>query len=241
MLAAIMGKLVLTTKYSIEIYPILIYLAATGALTLNSHKIKVGLLSIFCIINLSYIIFNPLSAPKIRRSEGNKIVADMLYRAHIQPNDIILLTYYPKERFEKYFDFSDYKTISINKGNFNEYLTPNTSYQDAYKNGKTIYKNVFTNYQNNYFENKLYNSIIKHLKTGQSVYLITLDSVSNLTPEDTYKILKDKERYKKEPLLFLVFSYVKSEAFNVLAKHLQINHFEVKGNWRLIKLTKINN
>lgn len=240
-LAAVSGKLVLTTKYTIEIYPLLIYLAACGALSFNNKFIKIGLLSIFCLINLSYIIINPNSAPKIRRPEGNKIVADMLLRANIQKEDIILFTYYANDRFRKYFDFSDYKTATINKGNFNNYLTPDTTYQDAYKNGKKIYRHVFTDYNNKYFESKLNDSILKNMKKGQSLYLITLDSVSNLQPEQVAQITKNNELYEKTPLLFLVFSYIKSETFNVLAKHLQIVHFEVKGNWRLIKFTKLNN
>lgn len=239
--AAIAGKLVLTTKYSIEIYPILIYLASIGALAFKNKYIRVGLITIFGIIHLYYLAANPLSAPKIRRAEGHKIVADMINRSNIKKDDIILLTYYDKERFEKYFDFSNNKVISINKGNFSEYLTADTSYQMAYKNGKNLYRDVFINYNNKNFENMLYKSVLNNLKNGQSVIFITLDSVSNLTPEDMYNIVKNDELYKKEPLLFMVFSYVKSETFNVLVKHLQIEHFEVKGNWRLIKLTKLNN
>lgn len=240
-IAAISGKLVFTTKYSIEIYPILIYLAATGAMSVNNKFLKNTLIAVFCLINLGYLIFSPISAPKIKRAEGNKIVADMLQRANIQKDDTILLTYYDKSRFEKYFDFSNYDVISINKGNFNEYLTPDTTYLDAYKNGKQLYRAVFTDYNNKHFENKVYNLILKEMKKGQSLYLITLDSVSNLQPEQVAAIVKNDSLYEKTPLLFLVFSYVKSEGFNILAKHLQIAHFEVKGNWRLIKLTKLNN
>ena len=239
--AALAGRLVFTTKYSIEIYPILLFLAASGALSINNKILKNSLIIVFCLINTGYIIFNPTSAPKIRRAEGNKIVADMLYRANIQKGDTILLTYYDNSRFEKYFDFSDYNVVSINKGNFNYYLTPDTAYYDAYKNGKQLYKDVFTDYNNKYFESKINDDVLKKLKKGQSLYFISLDSVSAMTPEQVASIVNNNKLYENTPLLFLVFSYIKSEGFNILAKQLQIAHFEVKGNWRLIKLTKLNN
>lgn len=240
-IAAISGKLVFTTKYSIEIYPILIYLASKGALEINNKILKNSLIIIFCLINALYLILSPVSAPKIKRAEGHKIVADMLTRANIKKGDIILLTYYDYDRFKKYFDFSDYQVVSINKGNFNYYLTSDTTYNDAYQNGKTLYRNVFTDYNNKNFEKQIEKKILKHMKKGQSLYLITLDSVSNLQPEQVANIVNNDGLYNRTPLLFLVFSYVKSEAFNILAKQLSIVHFEVKGNWRLIKLTKLNN
>lgn len=239
--AAILGKLVFITKYSIEIYPILIYLACSGLSDIENKKLRNIIIILYSTISLGYLIFHPTSAPKIRRAEGHKIMTDILTRMDLQKGDVILLEYYPKQRFEKYFNFSDYKTVSINKGNFSKYITPETSYNQAYKNGKKIYKNYFLGQRNTYFESKLQATIINKLKPNQSVVMVTLDSVSFHPPEEVKSIAADKQTYSKEPLLFLVFSYIKETTFNELAKSLQVTKLEKKGNWTIIKFTKLKN
>lgn len=239
--AAILGKLVFITKYSIEIYPILIYLACSGLSDIENKKLRNIIIILYSTISIGYLIFHPTSAPKIRRAEGHKIMTDILTRMDLQKGDVILLEYYPKQRFEKYFDFSDYKTVSINKGNFSKYITPETSYNQAYKNGKKIYKNYFLGQRNTYFENKLQATIINKLKPNQSVVMVTLDSVSFHPPEEVKSIAADKQTYSKEPLLFLIFSYIKETTFNELAKSLQVTKLEKKGNWTIIKFTKLKN
>lgn len=239
--AAILGKLVFITKYSIEIYPILIYLACSGLSDIENKKLRNIIIILYSTISIGYLIFHPTSAPKIRRAEGHKIMTDILTRMDLQKGDVILLEYYPKQRFEKYFDFSDYKTVSINKGNFSKYITPETSYNQAYKNGKKIYKNYFLGQRNTYFENKLKTTIINKLKPNQSVVMVTLDSVSFHPPEEVKSIAADKQTYSKEPLLFLIFSYIKETTFNELAKSLQVTKLEKKGNWTIIKFTKLKN
>lgn len=76
--ASLAGKLVFITKYSIEIYPILIYLACFGAAEADNKIIKNFLIGFYCLLSLGYLVFNQYSAPKIRRAEGHKIVTDML-------------------------------------------------------------------------------------------------------------------------------------------------------------------
>ena len=239
--AAILGKLVFITKYSIEIYPILIYLACSGLSDIENKKLRNIIIILYSTISIGYLIFHPTSAPKIRRAEGHKIMTDILTRMDLQKGDVVLLEYYPKQRFEKYFDFSDYKTVSINKGNFSKYITPETSYNQAYKKGKKIYKNYFLGQRNTYFENKLKTTIINKLKPNQSVVMVTLDSVSFHPPEEVKSIAADKQTYSKEPLLFLIFSYIKETTFNELAKSLQVTKLEKKGNWTIIKFTKLKN
>ena len=239
-IASLMGKLVFITKYSIEIYPTLIFLACYGIGEIDNRIIKKSLICTYCLISITYLIFSPISAPKIRRAEGHKIMTDILQRMSPKKDDIILLEYYPQNRFEKYFDFSDYKTISINKGNFPEYLSENTDYNTAYKNGKNIYKNMLLRKSPNYhFINKLKTEILNQMTLNQSVIMVTLDTVSFHPPEEVISIVKDQEIYKKEPLLFLLFSYIKEDSFNILANNLAITRIEKKGNWTIIKFTKV--
>ena len=240
-IASISGKLVFITKYSIEIYPILIYLACYGIQTVNKKWLKNSIIVIYCLLSVWYLIKSPQSAPKIRRAEGHKIVADLLNNSELKNGDIILLQYYDKNRFLKYFDFSDYYVVSINKGNFYKYLLGGYSYSDTLSNGKNIYKNMFSTYNNPYFENIINNKIINKLKPGQSVAVIVLDSVSFINPDMMSEITKNETLYSKQPLLFLVFSYIKNKTFYDMAKTLTLTRVERKGRWTLIKFTKLNN
>ena len=238
--AAIFGKLVFITKYSIEIYPILIYLACYGISTIDNKILRRSLITIYCAISLGYIILAPYSAPKMHRAEGNKIPIDMLNQLELEENDIILFEYYPANRFAKYFDFSDYRVVEIDKGSFPRYLSANTNYQDILQNGKTIYKDMFMSSQNNYFESMLQKEVINKLAKGQSVTVIMLDSVAFYSQNDIKVIAKNDFLYNKEPILFLVFSYIKSEVIDNLAKSLTITNAGKKGNWTVIKFTKLN-
>ena len=238
--AAIFGKLVFITKYSIEIYPILIYLACHGISTIDNKILRRSLITIYCAISLGYIILAPYSAPKMHRAEGNKIPIDMLNQLELEENDIILFEYYPANRFAKYFDFSDYRVVEIDKGSFPRYLSANTNYQDILQNGKTIYKDMFMSSQNNYFESMLQKEVINKLAKGQSVTVIMLDSVAFYSQNDIKVIAKNDFLYNKEPILFLVFSYIKSEVIDNLAKSLTITNAGKKGNWTVIKFTKLN-
>lgn len=240
-IASITGKLVFITKYSIEIYPILILLVCSGITDMDNKKLKNTLVAIYCLITALYLIFYPTSAFKIRRAEGHKIMTDILERMEPKDGDIILLEYYPQQRFEKYFDFSKYKVVSIHKGNFAEYLTADTNYSQAYKNGKLLYKNMLSGEPNIYFKNKLHKELLENLRPNQSVIMITLDSVSFHAPEKVKAIVADKIAYNKEPLLFLLFSYIKEETFSELAENLPITRLEKKGNWTVIKFTKLKN
>jgi len=236
-LASLKGKLVFLTKYSIEIYPILIYLACYGIRELKNNIIRNLLLTIYCLISIGYIIFHPYSAPKMHRAEGHKIPIELIKKMNIKNNDYIILEYYSKERFEKYFDFSKYNVISINKGNFQDFITSGTTYSEIYNDGKNIYKSVFTK-DDEYLRTKLDKMLT--LQNGQSVILVLLDSVSFYKPDEISKIVGDEKLYSKTPLLFLVFSYLKKETFEHLVDNLFVESIYNKGMWTVIKFTKLN-
>ena len=229
------------TKYSIEVYPILIFLVCSGLSSINNILLKNSLIIVYCLISIGYIIIHPYSAPKMRRAEGHKIMTDILNRMDLKKGDIILLEYYPKSRFQKYFDFSDYKVVEIHKGNFPMYLSSEKSYENVLKNGKNIYKTIFSSDNNPYFESMLNNEIFNNIQNGQSVVMVVLNSVSFYSPDNMKIITTNENIYKKEPLLFLVFSYIKNKTFEDMLKKLTIIKLEQKGNWTVIKFTKLNN
>lgn len=223
-IAAISGKLVFVTKYTIEIYPILIALMAVGLLEFEK-KWRYGLIFTFCFLNMFYLLKSPISAPKLHRSEGHKIAAELINNAKLNKNDMILLTYYPKERFEKYFDFSNYKVISINKGNFSQYLGVNS-------------KEDFKNADEKIFEKKFKADVVNQLKSGQKVSVLILNDVSMFSPTKMHFIITNERLYKKTPYMFLIFSELKNEIIKDGLEYLQIQRLEQKGSWSVITFIK---
>ncbi len=231
---AISGKLVFLTKYSIEIYPILIVIAGFGLLEFKK-ELRVFLIFSFCFLNLFYILITPTSAPKMHRAEGHKIVANLLKSAKLQDGDFILLNYYPKERFEKYFNFSKYKVLSINKNNFTEYL--GMDFNKSLKNGNAEYKNIFTAEENPTFKNKFNAEVITQLKAKQKLAIVILNDVAIYSPTKMLALTSSKE-YNKAPFFFLVFSQLRNEELKQSLKELKISRIEQKGSWTVITFIK---
>ena len=221
---AISGKLLFITKYSIEIYPILITLVCFGLLEFKT-KLRHILIFSFCTLSLFYILTNPNSAPKIRRSEGHKIVADLLKNSDLKQGDIILINYYPKDRFQKYFNFHKYRVISFTKGNFQDYLG--------------VDSNVgFKKIDSNYFSNKFKNDVLNNLKSGQKLIFVVLNDVAIYSPIQMKSIESDEKELRKTPLLFLAFSQLKNETLAICLKELQIQRMEQKGSWAIVSFIK---
>ena len=224
-----------------EIYPALLFLAAYGASGINNKLLRYSLITLFCLLQIIYLITSPLSAPKIRRAQGHAIVADLINKSNLQEGDFIILEYYPQSRFEKYIDFSKYNVISIDKGNFPSYMSPQGDYAKAFKEGKELYRNEFASNSNPYLKFKIYNDVVKHLKKNQSVLVIMLNSVAFYPSNVMMTIAANDELYQKTPLLFLVFSHIKTQVFFDLSESLTRIDFKSRGDWAAIKFTKLNN
>ena len=239
-IAAILGKLVFITKYSIEIYPILIYLASIGAMSISNKPARNIILVFYISLNLIFLAVSPLSAFRLPRNQGHKIATDLIKSMNPQSNDIILLQYYTKARFEKYFDFSPYRVYDISKGNYFEYISAGTDYETAMVSGKTIYKKFFSNSYSGYFSLKLENDIFNNLKAGDSLIILIFDDSALYMPDVMAKIVEDENIYKNTPFLFLVFSLIKNQTLFAASEKLEITGFQKKGAWSAAKFTKLN-
>lgn len=221
---AISGKLIFITKYSMEIYPILITIVGFGLLEFRK-VLRYGLIFLFCFLNLFYILTASNSAPRMHRSEGHKLVANLLANAKLNDGDLILLNYYPKDRFEKYFNFDNYRVISINKGNFQDYLGFST-------------KGGFMTVNPKYFNRKFEKEILKKLKPNQQLAIVILNDVAIYSPVQMQILFNSNDGFKKAPFLFLVFSQLKNKAMQESLENLQINRVENKGSWSVMTFIK---
>lgn len=206
------GKMVLSTKYSCEIYPVLILGTAAGFLSVKKSYLKKALINIFIGINLFFLIFSPDAVYKLTRKEGHKAAADLIKESCLSKNDIILLTYYDKDRFERYINFEDYDVRSINKFNFNYFIFNNPNFKEVIKNGKKSYKTNLSTIPDKQITNYLDNFILYKTYTGKKVGILYLNTVSFHNSEEINKIVSDEKKYKTTPLIFLVFSALRNNA-----------------------------
>lgn len=239
--AAVLGKLVFITKYSIEIYPILLYLAAFGVCSFKYKKTACAFAAVFVAVNLTYLFISPVSAPKIPRLQGHKIVADLLNRANPKDGDYIVLEYYPQTRFEKYFDFSKYTVHAIDKGSFPMFLTKDVDYNEVLNNGKEKYRDVFAEKVPAHIDAMMIELILKKIKPGQNVFVVMSDSVAIYSPVDINHIVNDDYLYNKTPIMYMIFSYIKNKVFIDLSKSLTVTRYEKMGDWSIVRFTKLNN
>lgn len=131
MFLAILGKLVFITKYSIEILPIIIILLSFGFE--NMKKIGTILISLFVIIHISSFL-TPYYPTKIFRSEGNRIVGEILNKRN---PDNVVFTYYAPDRFSRYYK-GDSKKFHISKINRFEYKDRPQKILSKINKGETV-------------------------------------------------------------------------------------------------------
>lgn len=197
-------------------------LTAFGLLEFKK-KWRYGLIFTFCFLNMFYLVRSDFSAPKLHRSEGHKIVAELIQNAKLNKGDMILLTYYTPDRFEKYFDFSNYSVLSINKSNAGEYLGVNS-------------KADFKKFDYKIFQGRFKDEVVNQLKPHQKLAVVILDDVAVYSPMQMYQILTNYDLYKKAPYMFMVFSSLKNEIVN--QPYLQLRRMEVKGSWSIFTFEK---
>ncbi len=126
---AISGKLVFITKYTIEILPILILLFALGI----NNRVSYILLSLYIAIQL-FAVFTPYYPAKTMRSEGHKLVTNILNN---QNQDYIIFNYYEPNRFFRYLKTNS-KMKHISKINRFEYINNPINILKEVKKGERV-------------------------------------------------------------------------------------------------------
>lgn len=236
---SILGKIILITKYSCEIYPILILIFALGLNSFKKEYIKIILTSIFIILNIFYLITSADSAPKRTRSEGHLAVVQLLKNSRLKNKDYVLLTYYDKDKFERYLNKNTkYDFYSINKFNFNYFMFNNTNYYETIKNGKTIYRDYFKEFPNKIIIKYVNDNFNSKMKKGDRIGIIFLNTVSFLSNDKIQNIVNDNKEYDRTPFIFLSFSALKNSLLYAFKDNYRIDSITQAGDWTLFVFEK---
>lgn len=239
-IASLAGKLVLITKYTVEIYPVFIVLFAYGLYMFRPVTIRKLLLIAFFGLSLWYLTGSDFAPQKLPRSEGHKQVADLINEANMNSDDYVILLYYDKNRFGKYINLDNYIVQSVNKFNFQYSFMDNPgNHYDIVKNGKSLFKECFKSGSCLYLDNYLRNVYFNNMKKGNKLALVSLDSVAFIDEPTMKKIVEDDTRYSKTPFLFLIFSFIKNDIKNQADLNLKMIYQEQKGKWSIMVWEKI--
>ncbi len=233
------GKMVLSTKYSCEIYPVLITAISTGLLSLNNEILKKATIFIFIALNLVYLIFSPSSAPKMGRGEGNLAPVQLIQNSNLKEGDRLLLTYYDKDKFLRYMpDIDKFRITSINKFNFHTIMFDDDNYYETIQLGKYIHKNYFKEFPNGNLSIYLFNNYTKPMNKGERLGIIYLDNVSFLSNNSIQDIISDKKEYDRTPFIFMVFSTLRNNLREAFERDYEIEGISHAGDWTLIVYVK---
>ncbi len=236
---SVIGKMILITKYSSEMYPILILAAAYGFTLLKKDSLKKFLIITFIILNLFYLTTSNDSAPRRTRSEGHLAVVKLLEASRLKDNDVVLLTYYDSDKFEKYLERKDqYQFYSINKFNFNYFMFNNDNYYETIKYGKTLYRDKFKEFPNKITEKYIKDNFTSKMKKGDRIGIVFLNTVSFLSNEKIQNILDNEHEYRRTPFIFLSFSALKNSILYSLKDDFKMDSFTQAGDWTLFVYTK---
>lgn len=234
---SLIGRIVLSTKYSSEIYPALIIAFSYGISVIKKEKLINCMLLIFFSLHLIYLLFSPEAAQKLSRPEGQRAAAKLIEYSRLKEGDIVILTYYDVDKFQRYLK-KNYEFSSINKFNFNTIMFNNDDYFETIKRGKYIYKNELKKYPNSEIVNYSKIHYISRLKKGDRIGLLLLDNVSFLSDNNIQKIIKNNKEYEKTPFMFLVFSSLKNSLMYSFKDEFKIDTMTQSGDWTLIVYQK---
>ena len=239
-IASAMGKIVLITKYSMEIYPIFVLLTAYGLMMIRIDFIKKGLICALFGLTLFYLSSSDFAPQKLTRPEGHKLVAQLVENAKLTKNDKILLMYYDADRFGKYIPLEDFDTETITKYNFQYRMLNNPpSHMYVVKEGKDLFLTAFVRGEDEFFNEYMKLYFFDRMKKGDKFALISLNSVAFIDEEKMKNVVTDIDLYNRMPFLFLIFSHIVNNAKLEANRHLKPVSEEKSGNWEIFVWEKV--
>ncbi|MBQ9245814.1 glycosyltransferase family 39 protein [bacterium] len=235
------GKIVLATKYSVEMYPVLILAFSYGIYTITNKKMKYVLLSTYFILNLLFIFTSPEAPQRLTRPEGNLAPVELIRNSRLKPGENVILTYYDLDKFKRYLtDKDNYKFTSIDKFNFNEVMFKNDNYYDVIHNGKMMYRDYFRDYPAPTIQEYSFNNFITKMRKDERIGILFLDNVSFISNESIQEIISDDKRYMKTPFIFLCFSALRINLMYSFKYVFEMDSITQAGDWTLVVYKKKN-
>lgn len=239
-LASIFGKMVLITKYTMEVYPVFIALVGVGLCSFKPQFFQKTLSVLLFAPIVFYIAFSAYAPQKLDRPEGHKAVAKLIQDADLKDGDNILLLYYEDYRFEKYIDMSKFSVESMTKFNFQYRLMHEPPlHSEIMAKGKSLFLENFESGKNEFYNNYLHQFFFNRMKKGDKFALISLKSVAFVDEKRMALTLENSDKYNRLPFLFLIFSNIDNMTQRYANAELKPVFEENAGKWQITVWEKI--
>lgn len=239
-LASIFGKMVLITKYTMEVYPVFIALVGVGLCSFKPQFFQKTLSVLLLAPIVFYIAFSAYAPQKLDRPEGHKAVAKLIRDADLKDGDNILLLYYEDYRFEKYIDMSKFSVESMTKFNFQYRLMHEPPFHsEIMAKGKSLFFENFESGKNEFYNNYLHQFFFNQMKKGDKFALISLKSVAFVDEKRMALTLENSDKYNRLPFLFLIFSNIDNMTQRYANAELKPVFEENAGKWQITVWEKI--
>lgn len=237
---SVSGKMVLSTKYSIEIYPVILLTFAYGFSCWTNSSLRNILLALYLFLNIIYLVASPSAAQKLERREGNLAPVKLIEYSRLKNGENVILTYYDVDKLQKYLSKDDkYKFSSINKFNFNYIYFHYDDYFETIKKGKYLFKNNLKTFPDRAFQDYIYKNYIYNMQKGERIGIIILDNVSFFTNSELQKIINNDKQFEKTPFIFMAFSCIKNNLMFAFKDDFVIDSITQAGDWTLIVYEKV--
>lgn len=236
-IAAILGKLILSTKYSVEIFPTLILLFAVGCTSVWSKLNRVFIV-LYILICLVFISTNPNAPQKQGRVEGHKTPVTLLKKADISQEDYVISLYHQFFRYQKYLEFKPKNIINIDKNNIGGYLvSKNYNSANLVKDGKKRLYNLFQ-FKDDIEVEKKFDLIFEQIPKGRRIYIIIPAQVAFFSSNDLKRIVQDEKDYNRTQIIFMAFSYAKIKLINSASKYCDLLAINQHKPWYVLTFIK---
>ncbi len=233
---------VIVPRYTLICLPFFVLALTNGVYAYNKKLLPTTLFVILIFLNLLYIFSYPDSAPKLGRIDKHGLLAGLFESLELNNNDLVVfprltgsIDKYNKQKFNKYSIKKDF----INKHNIHVLLGEEISGDVQTLTAKQKFKNYFkqTEYTHE-FENFVTEKYFVPLKDSGRFILVHNSNVAHYTPERIEKILKSEYIYEKSPLLFMLYSKISLDVFEIANKHLQLKQVRKNLPWTIFIFEK---
>ena len=235
------GKLGLMTRYTLIALPSAIITAGYGLSKIKNKSLSVALISTITGLSLFWLVFSPMSAPKMTRDGYHKYIVEV-EKFHPTADDIIIIPY--GGRFFKGYYLNDKAFILpfdielsyLANQNLNflfDKQTINSITNNMDKNKALLRSYISSNAPAPMFEKYIQQNVLNRLKKNGRVFIIISGGINAYKPEELSKITMNDSMYIDVPIFLLLSSKTTNDILTLAHKNLQFAYAKDYLSWQM--------
>ncbi len=242
------GKFYLQTKYTIVIFPIILFSVGYGLSIIKNKLLFLTLISFLIFSNLLYIILSPSSAPKFSRGHSQyRYIGQLLNKLPLNEKDIIVMHAGGTELDINYDLKSHMVTVdtpqcfSLENGGL-EFILKNVIKKGDQFSVSDIKKQGYYKFFKEYIgsdevsiplERYLKKDVINKITPQRYLVLVFSKYIDRFSESDLKNIVKNDTNYKENSIIFMMSSKLNIDTLKIIEKHMFPVTIMEKGDWKV--------